>query len=140
MTAHKYISENEEETHKAAAAFAEFLIPGSVVMLIGKLGTGKTVFVKGAALALGVIEHVTSPTFTLIHEYNGTIPIYHMDLYRINSLQELRDIGIEDYFDSGGICFVEWGEKLGEFVPEDAILVTLKHLGDTHREIVIERP
>ena len=112
----------------------------TVVALIGELGTGKTVFARGIAKALGIKENVTSPTFTLIHEYYGPIPLYHMDLYRLSSVQEILDIGVEDYFFSDGICLVEWAEKLGSLFPLDGIRVMIRHLGNTRREIEIERP
>ena len=136
----KHITKNETETCEVAAPFAWTLNPGAVIALIGELGSGKTVFVKGLAKALGFKEQVTSPTFTLIHEYYGTVPLYHMDLFRVNSVQEMLDIGIEDYFYDNGICLVEWAEKLGMLLPKDTIRVTIRHLGDTRREINIERP
>ena len=150
----KYISKDEAGTLEIASAFAVTLNPGSVVALIGELGTGKSVFARGVARGLGIKETITSPTFTLIHEYNiqnpelvihnpqfrGSINLYHMDLYRTNNVQEIYNIGVEDYFYGDGICLVEWAEKLGELFPKDAINVTIKHLGGIRREIEIERP
>jgi len=100
----RHISRSESETIKIAHNFAQSLVPGSVVALFGELGTGKTVFARGVARYLEVKQQVTSPTFTLINEYGGTIPLYHMDLYRLNNLPEIEDIGVEDYFygDVGG--------------------------------------
>ena len=135
----KIITENEKETLELAAAFAGTLETGNVVALFGELGSGKTVFARGIARALGITEKITSPTFILINEFHGSIPLYHMDLYRMDSIQEIQDIGVEDYFYGDGICVVEWAEKLGELYPENAIRVRLKHLGDTNREIEIER-
>ncbi len=136
----KHLTTDEAGTLDVAGAFAQTLTPGSVIALTGELGTGKTVFVKGVAEALRVAGNVTSPTFRLIHEYKGAIPLYHMDLYRIDSIQEMRDIGIEDYFFEDGICIVEWAEKLRELLPSDAIRVFIRHMGNSHREIEIERP
>ncbi|MFC1692264.1 tRNA (adenosine(37)-N6)-threonylcarbamoyltransferase complex ATPase subunit type 1 TsaE [Candidatus Latescibacterota bacterium] len=136
----EYITKDEAETIKVADNFATSLKKGSVVALIGELGSGKTVFAKGVARALGVKEKVTSPTFTIIHEYDGYIPMYHMDLFRINTETEMRDIGIEDYFFGDGICLVEWAEKLGELFPNNAFRVRLEHFGPTCRKIEIERP
>jgi len=148
----KRVTENEEETLRLAWDFARTLGPGSVVVLTGDLGAGKTVFARGVARALGIDDSLTSPTFTLIHEYplpvddGGEIGadeqaayLYHMDLYRINDIAELREIGIEDYLYGDGICLVEWGEKLGGLSPGDAVTVTLRHLGPSRREILIER-
>ena len=160
MTVMKYITTDETGTLEVAHSFAGSLNPGVVVALIGALGTGKTVFARGVAQAFGVKERITSPTFTLIHEYQiqgskfkvqgskfkvqslqkrGYIPLYHIDLYRMNSVREMQDIGMEDYLYSDGISLVEWAEKLGELFPEDAICVTIKHLGDDRREIEIEK-
>ncbi len=94
----KYSTEDVNGTLKVAASFAGTLDRGAVVALTGELGTGKTVFTKGVAQALGVKEKVTSPSFTLINEYHGDIDIYHMDFYRLNSIKEILDIGVEDYF------------------------------------------
>ena len=150
----KHITESEAGTLEVAAVFAATLNPDSVVALIGELGTGKTVFARGILYAFGIEENITSPTFTLIHEYHSkvseskikktefgkNIHLYHMDLYRMNSVKEIADIGAEDYFYSGGICLVEWAEKLEELLPKDSIRVTIKHLEGNQREIEIERP
>ena len=136
----KYITKDEEGTLEVAGMLARTLRPGTVVALIGELGTGKTVFARGVARALGIGEKVTSPSFTLIHEYHGSIPLYHMDLFRMNSVEEMLNIGIEDYFSGDGICIIEWAEKMKELFPQDAVCVTLKHLGNTHREIDIDWP
>ena len=134
----KLITNSENETLKVAFDFASGLVPGTVVALTGELGAGKTVFARGVARALGITDEITSPTFTLIHEYLGTMPLYHMDLYRMTGIAEIRDLGVEDYFYGDGVCLVEWAEKLGELFPEDAVRVTLRHLGDSQREIVVE--
>ena len=133
-------TKDEVETLEIAAALAENLKPGAIIALTGELGTGKTVFAKGIAHALGVKEKVTSPTFTLINEYHGDYVIYHMDFYRLNSLKEIVDIGVEDFVYGHGICFIEWAEKMGEMLPDGAIRVSIKYLKNNHREINIERP
>lgn len=135
----RYLSRSEAETLAIATEFAATLRPGDVVALIGDLGAGKTVFTRGVAAALGITGEVTSPTFTLIQEYRGLIPLYHMDLYRLNSEREILDIGVEDYFYGDGICLVEWAEKLGEMFPVDAIRVVIRHVDNRSREITIER-
>jgi len=135
-----YVSDGEDATFELARSFAGTLVPGDIVALMGELGAGKTVFARGVARALGIEDEITSPTFTLIHEYEGDIPLYHMDLYRMDGIREIQDIGIEDYFSGDGVCLVEWAEKLDGLLPESAYKVTLKHLGATKREITIERP
>ncbi len=136
----RHISAGEQETLEIAKSFARTLAPGTVVALYGDLGAGKTVFVRGVAGALGAREQVTSPTFTLIHEYRGNLPLYHMDLYRLNSTREIVEIGVEEYFYGDGVCLVEWAEKLGELLPDDVIRVVIRHMDEHHREITIKTP
>ncbi|MBA7648167.1 tRNA threonylcarbamoyladenosine biosynthesis protein TsaE [subsurface metagenome] len=135
----KFETKDEAGTLKIAYSFGKTLKPGIVVALIGELGTGKTVFARGVANALGVKEKVISPSFTLINEYHGYIPVYHMDFYRLNSLKEILDLGVEDYLYSDSICLVEWAEKMGNMFPEEAIKVMIKHIKNSHRDIYIER-
>jgi tRNA threonylcarbamoyladenosine biosynthesis protein TsaE len=132
-------TKEEADTLKIAYSFGKTLKPGIVIALTGELGAGKTVFARGVASALGVKDKVTSPSFTLINEYHGDIPVYHMDFYRLNSLKEILDLGVEDYFFSESICLVEWAEKMGDMFPEEAIKVMIKHKKNNHREICIER-
>ncbi|MBN1291029.1 MAG: tRNA (adenosine(37)-N6)-threonylcarbamoyltransferase complex ATPase subunit type 1 TsaE [Candidatus Latescibacteria bacterium] len=135
----KHITHSEQDTIKVAHEFAETLEPGSVVALIGDLGAGKTVFARGVAKFLEIQEKITSPTFTLINEYNGKFRLYHMDLYRLNSVKEIEDLGIDDYLYGDGICLIEWAEKLDDRIPPYAITVTLKLIVRDTREITIER-
>ena len=135
----KFETKDETGTLKIAYSFGKSLQPGIVVALIGELGTGKTVFARGVAHALGVKEKIISPSFTLINEYHGHIPVYHMDFYRLNSVKEILDIGVEDYFYSHSICLVEWAEKMGDMFPEKSIKVMIKHIKNSHRDISIER-
>src|SRR4029450_4298374 len=97
------------------------LRPGSVVALNGELGSGKTQFVKGLAAGLGFVGEVTSPTFTLIHEYiGGRLPIYHFDFYRLDSEEEVVQLGLEEYLQSNGVCVIEWAGKFRQLIPDDA--------------------
>lgn len=104
---------------------AKQLKPSSVVTFNGNLGSGKTTFIRGLCHTLNVQEHVTSPTFTLINEYNGDIPIYHFDFYRLNSDMELHDLGVDEYFEGDGISLIEWPEIVKEWLPEDRIEIYL---------------
>jgi len=135
-----YTTYGEEETKNIAFDLAKGLKSGDVIALTGDLGAGKTVFTGGVAEALGVKERVTSPTFTLIHEYQGIIPLFHMDLYRMETLKEIEDIGVEDYLYGNGISLVEWAEKLEHLLPQKYISVKIEHLGGNTRKITIERP
>ncbi|MFC1538340.1 tRNA (adenosine(37)-N6)-threonylcarbamoyltransferase complex ATPase subunit type 1 TsaE [Candidatus Latescibacterota bacterium] len=135
----KFETKDEAGTLEIAYSFGKTLTPGTVIALNGELGAGKTVFTRGVAKAFKVAEKVTSPTFTLINEYKGEIPIYHMDFYRLNSIKEILDIGVEDYFYGDGICLVEWAEKMGDNFPEEAVTIVIKHSKNNNRDIIIER-
>lgn len=131
-------SHSETDTIEAGLRFAEELGPGDVVCLHGDLGAGKTHFIKGIAMGFGIPkDSVNSPTFALIHEYPGSLPLYHFDAYRLESEQEARNIGTEEYFYADGISLVEWPEKLGTLIPENAIHITIKKIGDGLRRIEI---
>jgi len=134
------ISSSVDETIAQGKEFAKELSPGDVVCLNGDLGAGKTHFVKGIASFFGVKEElVTSPTFTLINEYQGSIPIYHFDCYRLESDQEALEIGAEEYLFGDGVSIVEWPEKIRNLIPKNAVWITIKHCGDTEREIIKEK-
>jgi tRNA threonylcarbamoyladenosine biosynthesis protein TsaE len=126
-----------EETRIVGAALAPTLLPGDVVSLSGDLGAGKTAFVQGLAAALGVTRQVTSPTFTIVHEYEGRYPIVHLDVYRLDSFQEVLDLGFEEYMDGGSIVLVEWGEAIAPLLPSRHLEVFI--LGATDPEEVEER-
>lgn len=133
----RFVTHGEEETRALARGFARTLEPGAVVALVGDLGAGKTVFAKGVAAELGVDGEVTSPTFTLIQQYRGSLPLYHMDLYRLRGIREILDIGAEDYLYGDGVCVVEWAEKLGDRLPARAVVVAIRHMGGSNREFHI---
>ena len=133
------LSSSIRETINFGKELAKKLQVGDVICLTGDLGAGKTHFVKGVASYFDIKEEdVNSPTFTLINEYQGRIPIYHFDCYRLESEQEALEIGTEEYFYGDGISIVEWPQKIGNLIPKDAVWVTIKHIGETEREIIIE--
>ncbi len=113
------VSRTPQQTRELAATVAGALRPGDVVALTGELGAGKTCFVQGAASALGVQERVTSPSFVLRREYEGSVPILHMDIYRLETLQEIVDIGYEEVFDRTRVTFIEWGDAMSPLLPSD---------------------
>jgi tRNA threonylcarbamoyladenosine biosynthesis protein TsaE len=123
-----------EETRILGASLAPLLVPGDVLSLNGDLGAGKTVFVQGLASALGVEARVTSPTFTLIHEYDGRYPIRHLDVYRLDHFQEVLDLGFEELLDPASILVVEWGEAVAPLLPRRFLEVELRRAPDLDEE------
>ena len=134
----EYITNSPRETEAVGAALARVLEPGAVIAYRGDLGAGKTAFTRGLARVLGVKESVTSPTYTIVNEYlSGSMPLFHFDMYRLGSEDELFDIGWEDYLERGGVCAVEWSENVWGAM-EDAVIVTISRLGEDTRKIEIE--
>ena len=120
-----YLTHNEIETEALGETLARRLGPGDVVAYRGDLGAGNTAFTRGLARGLGCTGRVTSPTFTVVNEYEGRLPLFHFDLYRLEGEDALYDVGWEDYLDRGGVCAVEWSEQVEEAMPPDAVTVTL---------------
>lgn len=118
-------AETAEDTRAVGAAIADLLLPGDVIALTGELGAGKTTLVQGAARGLGSGDHVVSPTFTLVREYRARIPIYHVDVYRLDRVQEVIDLGFEEIEDSGGVTFVEWGDAVEGLLAPSRLQVEL---------------
>ena len=134
----QYITHSPEETEKVGAALGQVLTPGTILAYRGDLGAGKTAFTRGLARGLGCSEPVTSPTYTIVNEYlSGRIPLFHFDMYRLRSADDLWGIGWDDYLDRGGVCAVEWSENVEEAM-EDAIFITIEKLGEDARRITIE--
>lgn len=136
-----YESYSALDTARIAAEFANGLKGGEFIAMYGELGAGKTAFVQGLAKALGITDHVTSPTFTIVNEYEGRLPLYHFDVYRIADPDEMYEIGYEDHISSGGVCVVEWAELIEELFPKDYIRLTIEkdnEKGFDYRKIIIE--
>ncbi len=133
-----YITHSPEETEKIGEALGKILPAGTILAYRGNLGAGKTAFTRGLARGLGCRELVTSPTYTIVNEYlGGRLPLFHFDMYRLHSSDDLWDIGWEDYLDRMGICAVEWSENVADAM-EDAITVTIEKLGEDTRRITLE--
>lgn len=130
---------SEEETSRCGEDLARQLVPGDVVALYGDLGAGKTAFTRGLARGLGLTARVSSPTFTIVNEYLGTIPLFHFDMYRLADAEELFEIGWEDYLSRGGICCVEWSENVPGAFPPGHYVVTIEKTGDTTRQITVDK-
>jgi len=131
------VTGSPEETEALAARVAARLAPGDIVAVSGELGAGKTTFVRGAARALGVVGPVSSPTFTIGHRYEASVPVAHLDLYRIAGLDPEEWGDLEPYFD-GTVAFVEWPEHGGDWLPKARVVVTLKHVDESHRSVRID--
>ncbi|HCI63651.1 MAG TPA: tRNA (adenosine(37)-N6)-threonylcarbamoyltransferase complex ATPase subunit type 1 TsaE [Clostridiales bacterium] len=133
----EFITHSTEETEKIGEALAKKLQPGTILAYRGDLGVGKTAFTRGLARGLGCKELVTSPTYTIVNEYlGGRLPLFHFDMYRLASSDDLWDIGWEDYLERGGVCAVEWSENVADAM-EDALTVTIEKLGETTRRITV---
>src|SRR3989304_10130779 len=133
------ISNSVEETWRIGAKLGELALPGDVFLLEGGLGSGKTTLTQGIARGVGAREDVTSPTFVLVHEYRtGRLPIYHIDLYRLDRLDEMWDLGLDDYLFGKGLCVVEWAEKGKAIFPYEHILIRLRMQGETRRHLRLE--
>lgn len=133
----EFITHSPEETEKIGEALAKSLQPGTILAYRGDLGAGKTAFTRGLARGLGCKETVTSPTYTIVNEYlGGRLPLFHFDMYRLASSDDLWDIGWEDYLDRGGVCVVEWSENVADALPEDAVVVSFTR-GETDNERII---
>lgn len=133
----EFITRSPQETEQLGAALAGYLQPGDVLAYTGDLGAGKTAFTRGLAVGLGITDRVTSPTYTVVNEYlGGRLPLFHFDMYRLGSADELFDIGWEDYLARGGVCAVEWSENVEEAL-EDAIRVELRKVDNDPEQRVI---
>ncbi|MBR2176866.1 MAG: tRNA (adenosine(37)-N6)-threonylcarbamoyltransferase complex ATPase subunit type 1 TsaE [Clostridia bacterium] len=133
----KFITNSPEETEAVAERLAAVLGGTEIIAMFGGLGAGKTAFTRGLARGLGINDGVSSPTFALVHEYSGKFPVYHFDMYRVTSWDDLYTTGFFDYMDNG-IMVIEWSENIEAFLPEEHITVTIKSLSDNEREITIE--
>lgn len=134
----EFISHSPAETETLGEALGKILTPGTVLAYRGDLGAGKTAFTRGLARGLGAGERVTSPTYTIVNEYlSGRMPLFHFDMYRLGSSDELFDIGWEDYLERGGVCAVEWSENVADALT-DAITVTIEKTGEETRRITLE--
>ena len=122
----EFLSHSEAETEALGQRLTAVLFPGAVVAYEGGLGMGKTAFTRGLARGLGYNGRVTSPTFTIVNEYEGgRLPLFHFDMYRLDNADALFDIGWEDYLDRGGVCAVEWSEQVADALPKDTVYVTI---------------
>jgi tRNA threonylcarbamoyladenosine biosynthesis protein TsaE len=136
MDRYEIESHSPDETWEIATKIADKLLPGDVLTLEGDLGAGKTTFTKGLAKGLGITRNVNSPTFTIIKEYKGRLPLYHMDVYRLGESDE--DLGFDEYFEGDGVTVVEWAHLILDYLPSERLMINIYHNGETKRKIVVQ--
>lgn len=127
-------SHSPEQTQLLGSYLGELAQKGDVFLLVGELGTGKTCLVQGIAHGLAIKEYPFSPSFVLLREYHGRLPLYHIDLYRLDRIEEIADLGLEEYFYGKGVCVVEWAEKGPEIVPQESLLISLHYISTSETE------
>jgi tRNA threonylcarbamoyladenosine biosynthesis protein TsaE len=132
-----YSTISAKETIELGEKIGKKLAPNDIIALSGQLGAGKTTLIQGIAKGLKIEENITSPTFIIINEHQGTLPLFHFDLYRINALDEIENLGVEEYFNKGGICVIEWAEKLATLMPKCAHIIKITLTGENEREICV---
>lgn len=137
MKALKLNSRSPEWTQLLGGYLGQLAQKNDVFLLVGELGTGKTCLVQGIARGLGVKEYAFSPSFVLLREYHGRLPLYHIDFYRLDYIKEIADLGLEEYFYGDGVCAIEWAEKGLQLIPEDHLLVTIHYVPASHTERLI---
>ena len=138
MSSLELISHSPEETQKLGRSIGELALPGDVFLLVGNLGSGKTCLTQGIAWGLGIKEYTMSPSFVIIRELYGRLPLYHIDLYRLDRIEESMDLGLDDYFYGRGVSVVEWAEKALSIMPPEYLLVKIGNLSDTERSFRME--
>ncbi|HVN67694.1 MAG TPA: tRNA (adenosine(37)-N6)-threonylcarbamoyltransferase complex ATPase subunit type 1 TsaE [Candidatus Sulfotelmatobacter sp.] len=130
-----FYSKSAVETLQLGRQIGSQLVSNDVIALTGQLGAGKTTLIQGIAEGAGVKDYVTSPTFIIINEYQGRLPFFHVDLYRLDDLEQITELGIEEYFRKGGVCVIEWAEKLDGLLPKNAERIEMTIKGENEREI-----
>jgi len=130
-------SESPEETQRLGEEMGRLARQGDLFLLVGGLGAGKTCLTQGIAWGLGIAGYATSPSFVVINQYWGRLPLYHIDLYRLDSIEEVIELGLDDYLYGSGVCVVEWAEKAADVLPTEHLLVELSFLSDTSRHLVL---
>jgi len=134
----KLISHSPEQTQKFGVGIGELAQPGDIFLLVGELGTGKTCLTQGIARGLDIKDYVLSPSFVIIRELYGRLPLYHIDLYRLDHIEEIEELGLDDYLYGNGVCVVEWAEKGLTALPEEHLLIQIDYLSDTERSFYLK--
>jgi len=138
MNSLKLITHSPEQTRKLGTSIGELARPGDVFLLTGELGTGKTCLTQGIAWGLEIKEYTLSPSFVIMRELHGRLPLYHIDLYRLDDIEEITELGLDDYLYGNGVCVVEWAEKGLSIMPLEHLLVEIYHLSETERNFELK--
>jgi len=138
MNCLELISHNPEQTQRLGATIGELALPGDIFLLVGGLGTGKTCLTQGIAWGLNIKEYALSPSFVIIRELYGRLPLYHIDLYRLHHIAEMAELGLDDYLYGNGVCVVEWAEKGLSILPAEHLLIQISYLADTERSFQLK--
>jgi len=133
MNCLELISHSPEQTQRFGVNIGEVALPGDIFLLVGSLGVGKTCLTQGIAWGLGIKEYAVSPSFVLVRELYGRLPLYHIDLYRLDKIEEIADLGLDDYLYGNGVCVVEWAEKGLAILPAEHLMIEMSYLSDTER-------
>ena len=132
------ISHSPEQTQKLGVRIGELALPGDILLLVGALGTGKTCLTQGIAWGLGIKEYAVSPSFVIVRELHGRLPLYHIDLYRLDHVEEIVELGLDDYLYGSGVCVVEWAEKGLSVLPIEHLLIQISFLSDSERSFQLK--
>ena len=135
---YELISHSSEQTQNFGVSIGELAQPGDTFLLVGELGTGKTCLTQGIAWGLGIKEYAASPSFVVVRELYGRLPLYHIDLYRLDHIEEIVELGLDDYLYGKGVCVVEWAEKGLEVLPIEHLLIQISYLSDTERRLQLK--
>jgi len=138
MKQFELISHNPTETHQLGIHIGKLALTGDIFLLVGTLGTGKTCLAHGIARGLGIGEYTPSPSFVLIREFYGRLPMYHIDLYRLDHTEEIADLGLDDYLYGKGVCVIEWAEKGLSLMPPEYLMIKIDYLDDSERHFIFE--
>ena len=131
-------SHSPEQTQRLGAGIGELALAGDILLLVGGLGAGKTCLTQGIAWGLGIEEYAFSPSFVIVREHYGRLPLYHIDLYRLDHIEEIADLGLDDYLYGNGVCVVEWAEKGLSLLPAEHLLIQISYLSDTERSFQLK--
>jgi tRNA threonylcarbamoyladenosine biosynthesis protein TsaE len=135
MSQLEIVTRSPEETQKVGVKLGELALPGDVFLLVGELGVGKTCLTQGIAWGLGIKEYAASPSFVVVRELQGRLPLYHIDFYRLDHLEEIAELGLDDYLYGKGVCVLEWAEKGLSLLPEEHLMIEMDYLSDSERRL-----